>query len=68
MLPDRMAGGGESEMSKGKENPLRPLPPPKCDGSVSCAPANQNQNASAGSGRKTQRADAHIVRRAPRGS
>ena len=37
-----------------------------CDGSVSCAAPNQNQNQSAGSGRKTDRATASIVRKGKR--
>jgi hypothetical protein len=68
MLPGGMAGGGELDMGKKKDDLLRPLPSPKCDGSVSCAPENQNQNASAGSGRKTVRPAARIVRRSPKGS
>lgn len=37
-----------------------------CDGSVSCVADNQNQNVSAGSGRKTARPDTTVVRRGKR--
>lgn len=54
-------------MAKKNSSSQPSFPKQTCDGSVSCAPANQNMNVSPGSGRKTQNPPAQIYR-GPKGT